>query len=191
MNQSTPQILLRGDQLALGQPRREHLEKYHRWENDPGTVLGYGNQWPQAREVREGGWGGQRANHNFPQFEVIRLDDMAPVGVTTLQVNTFARTAEFVIVLAPEERGKGYATEATRLTLDWAFHLGALRMVHLKVLEPNIAGIKAYERAGFQQAGRLRESGYWLGQVCDEVLMDALVQDFTGSSAVRALLGRG
>lgn len=40
------------------------------------------------------------------------------------------------------------------------------------------------------RAGKLREAGYWLGQVCDEVLMDALAQDFTGPSAVQALLGR-
>lgn len=63
-------------------------------------------------------------------------------------------------------------------------------MVWLKVLAPNVAGINAYERAGFQHAGKLREAGYWLGQVCDEVPMDALAQDFTGPSAVQALLGR-
>ncbi|MFJ2438903.1 GNAT family N-acetyltransferase [Streptomyces sp. NPDC087658] len=54
-----------------------------------------------------------------------------------------------MIVLAPSERGKGYAAEAARLTLDWAFHIGALRMVWLKVLEPNRAGIAVYEKAGF------------------------------------------
>ncbi|WP_346765018.1 hypothetical protein [Streptomyces sp. A1277] len=47
-----------------------------------------------------------------------------------------------------------------------------------------------HERAGFKHAGKLREAGYWLGQVCDEVLMDALAQDLTGPSVVRALLGR-
>ena len=185
---SEPQIILRGDRLALGHPRREMLAEYHRWENDLGTILGYGNQFPQSWEVREAGWTGQRGNHNYPQFEVIRLDGMTPVGITTLTVNTFVRTAEFVIMLAPEERGKGHAAEATRLTLDWAFHLGALRMVWLKVLEPNQAGIAAYEKAGFRQAGRLRRSGYWLGREVDELLMDATPEDFPGPSAVRTAL---
>ncbi|GHB32496.1 GNAT family N-acetyltransferase [Streptomyces chryseus] len=185
---SEAQVLLRGDRLGLGQPRREMLPEYHRWENDPGTVLGYGNQFPQAWETREAGWAGQRGNHNYPQFEVMRLEDAAPVGITTLMVNTFVRTAEFIIVLAPEARGKGYATEATRLTLDWAFHLGALRMVWLKVLEPNTAGIAAYEKAGFQQSGRMRQSGFWLGRPVDELLMDALPEDFTGPSALASQL---
>ncbi|MER8092331.1 GNAT family N-acetyltransferase [Streptomyces goshikiensis] len=182
---SDPHILLRGDRLGLGQPRREMLPDYHRWENDPGTILGYGNQFPQAWEVREGGWAGQRGNHNYPQFEVVRLDDMTPVGITTLIVNTFVRTAEYVILMAPEERGKGYAEEATRLTLDWAFHLGALRTVWLKVLEPNTAGITAYEKAGFKHSGRLRKSGFWLGEPVDELLMDALPEDFSGPSAMK------
>ncbi len=62
-------------------------------------------------------------------------------------------------------------------------------MVWLKVLEPNAAGIAAYEKAGFRPSGRLRQSGYWLGEPVDELLMDALPEDFPGSSAVTAALG--
>ncbi|WP_116248247.1 GNAT family N-acetyltransferase [Nocardiopsis sp. FIRDI 009] len=179
-----PHILLTGQTLALGMPRREMLESYHAWENDPGTILGYGNQMPQSWEVRANGWERQRSNHNYPQFEVVRLEDGAAVGMTTLNVDQMVRTAEFVLLIAPKERGKGYATEATRLTLDWAFHLAALRMVWLKVLEPNAAGVTAYEKAGFKHAGRLRGAGYWLGRPVDELLMDAVPEDFPGPSVV-------
>ncbi|MGW7575281.1 GNAT family N-acetyltransferase [Streptomyces sp. NPDC054765] len=144
---------------------------------------------PQSWEVRAAGYERQRGNERFQQFEVVRLDDSTAVGMTILEVNPYVRTAEFVIVLAPEERGKGYATEAARLTLDWAFHLAHLRMVWLKVLEPNRAGIAAYEKAGFRPSGRLRQSGYWLGQPVDELLMDALPEDFPGPSAVTGTLG--
>ncbi|WP_232788976.1 GNAT family N-acetyltransferase [Streptomyces odonnellii] len=186
---SEPHILLAGEGLALGMPRQDKLPEYHRWENDARTILGYGNQWAQPWEVRAAGYERQRGNERFQQFEVVRLEDQAAVGMTILEVNTYVRTAEFVIVLAPEERGKGYATEAARLTLDWAFHLAALRMVWLKVLEPNRAGIASYEKAGFRLSGRLRQSGYWLGQPVDELLMDALPEDFPGTSAVTAALG--
>lgn len=186
---SDPHILLTGEQLALGMPRQDKLPDYHKWENDTRTILGYGNQWPQSWEVRAAGYERQRSNERYQQFEVVRLEDKAAVGITTLQIDTYVRTAEFVIVLAPEARGKGYAAEATRLTLDWAFHLGALRMVWLKVLEPNSAGIAAYEKAGFRRNGRLRKSGYWLGQPADEIIMDALPEDFPGPSAVTTAVG--
>jgi diamine N-acetyltransferase len=137
-----------------------------------------------ARERNTSGWERQRGNQSLQQFEVVRPADNEAIGLTTLHVNGVVHTAEFVIVLAPGERGKGSAAEATRLTLDWAFHIGALRMVWLKVLEPNRAGVAAYERAGFRQSGRLRQSGYWLGRPVDEILMDALPEEFSGPSAV-------
>lgn len=166
-------------------PRADMLPEYHRWENDPGVILGYGTQLPQSWETRAAGYENQRrGSDRYAQFEIIRLDDNELLGMTTLQVDHQVRTAEYVIVLAPEARGHGHATEATRLTLDWAFHLAALRMVWLKVLAPNAAGVRAYENAGFHHAGTLRQSGYWLGQLCDEVIMDALQSDFAGPSAV-------
>ncbi|MFF4602105.1 GNAT family N-acetyltransferase [Streptomyces sp. NPDC001339] len=186
---SDPHILLTGERLALGMPRQDLLPEYHRWENDARTILGYGNQWAQAWEVRAAGYERQRANDRYQQFEVVQLEGQTAIGITVLQINTFVRTAEFVIVLAPEARGKGYATEATRLTLDWAFHLGALRMVWLKVLAPNRAGVAAYQKAGFREVGHLRQSGYWLGEPVDEILMDAIPADFPGPSAVTAAIG--
>lgn len=174
----TPHLLLPGERVSLAMTNRDHLAEYHRWENDPGTILGFGTQVAQAWEVRVGGWEAQARNRDYPQFEVVTVDDHVPVGVTTLQVDPAVRTAEYVILLAPEARGKGFAAEATELTLRWAFEYAALRMVWLKVLEPNAAGVAAYQKAGFQPAGRLRQSGYWLGRPCDELLMDAVVDDF-------------
>lgn len=113
-----------------------------------------------------------------------------PAGVTTLLPDHSVRTAEYVIMLAPEARGRGLGTAATRLTLDYAFHITNLRMVWLKVLAPNTAGVHAYEKAGFRSAGMLREAGYWLGQVCDEVIMDQLAGEFIGPSAIAPPLRR-
>jgi RimJ/RimL family protein N-acetyltransferase len=174
----TPHILLPGKRVSLAMTDRDHLPDYHRWENDPGTILGFGTQVAQSWEVRAGGWEAQGRNRDYPQFEVVTADDHTPVGVTTLQIDPAVRTAEYVILLAPEARGKGLATETTALTLRWAFEYAALRMVWLKVLEPNAAGVAAYRKAGFQSAGRLRRSGYWLGRPCDELLMDAVAEDF-------------
>ncbi|WP_205629574.1 GNAT family N-acetyltransferase [Jiangella muralis] len=88
------------------------------------------------------------------------------------------------MLLAPEARGQGYTADAAMLTLDWGFHLAAVRMVWLKVLEPNAHAIRAYERAGFRPAGRLRQAGWWYGESCDELLMDAVRADFPGPSRV-------
>ncbi|WP_432145322.1 GNAT family N-acetyltransferase [Streptomyces sp. bgisy084] len=59
---------------------------------------------------------------------------------------------------APEARGHGLGTQATRQTLDYAFRITNLRVVWLKVLVPNTAGIRAYEKAGCRPVGHLREA---------------------------------
>lgn len=118
---SDPHLLLRGDRLALAMPTAEHLPEYHRWETDPATILGYGTQLPQSWETRAAGYEAQARSDRQARFEVVRVDDGAPVGMTVLHVDHAVRTAEFVMVLAPEARGQGYAAEATTLTLDWGF----------------------------------------------------------------------
>lgn len=105
---SAPHILLPGERVSLAMTNRDHLPDYHRWENDPATILGYGTQVTQSWEVRAGGWEGQGRNRDYAQFEVITADDYAPVGLTTLQIDSAVRTAEFVILIAPESRGRAW-----------------------------------------------------------------------------------
>ncbi|MEV4436324.1 GNAT family protein [Streptomyces sp. NPDC049555] len=186
---STSQLLLTGDRLALGMPRDEMLTEYHRWETDPGTVLGRGARFPRTWEARAEEWDRELDDRDHVRFEIVRLKDKQPVGLTALRVDAREHRAEFTILLAPSYRGKRFAEEATRLTLDWAFHLGALRAVWLRVLEPNRAAITAFEKAGFRPTGRFRKSGHWLGQYVDEVLMDALPDEFPGPSAMVSALG--
>ncbi|MCC3768887.1 GNAT family N-acetyltransferase [Streptomyces sp. UNOC14_S4] len=186
---SSPHLLLTGERLALGIPRQETLTEYHFWENDPATILGRGKRFPRSWEVRVDEWERQQDDEDHASFEIVRLKDKQPVGMTTLHIEPRLRAAEFTIVLAPPQRGKRYAEEATRLTLDWGFHLGALSTAWLRVLEPNRAGIVAFGKAGFRFAGRLRKSGHWLGQCVDVLLMDALPEDFPGPSAMCASLG--
>ncbi|MFF5564298.1 GNAT family N-acetyltransferase [Streptomyces sp. NPDC012623] len=176
------------DICALGPYRADLVETYWRWEQDPALLVGYGRQAPESLEARAEGMAQQLRGENI-RFTVYDLSSGTPVpaGVTTLLPDHSVRTAEFVIMLAPEARGRGLGTEATRLTLDYAFHITNLRMVWLKVLAPNTAGVRAYGRAGFRTAGTLRESGYWLGRICDEVIMDALVEDLTGPSVITPL----
>lgn len=76
------------------------------------------------------------------------------------------------------------------MALDHGFHITNLRAVSLKGLEHNAAGVRAHQGAGFKPVGRLRRSGYWLGAVCDEIIMDALAEEFLGPSAVAAAVER-
>jgi RimJ/RimL family protein N-acetyltransferase len=78
-----------------------------------------------------------------------------------------------------EHRGKGLGTEATKLTLDYAFTTLGLHNVMLTVYEFNLAGFRAYEKAGFRECGRRRECHWMGGRFWDEIYMDCLVTEFS------------
>lgn len=91
-----------------------------------------------------------------------------------------------VLLLATRRLGvtwcHGIASDPIRL------HAWVQTMDGADVAEP--ASTRAYEKAGFQHVGAVRQAGYWLGTVCDEILMDALATDFTDPSAITASLER-
>ncbi|MER6842807.1 GNAT family N-acetyltransferase [Streptomyces platensis] len=186
---SDPILWIGTDTCALGPYRADLVETYWRWEQDPTLLVGYGRQAPESLEARTEGMAHQLRGENI-RFTIYdrTSGEPVPAGIATLLPDHAVRTAEYVIMLAPEARGRGLGTQATRLALDYAFHITNLRMVWLKVLAPNQAGIRAYEKAGFRTAGKLREAGYWLGQTCDEVIMDAVAGEFAGPSVVTPLL---
>ncbi|WP_417466416.1 GNAT family N-acetyltransferase [Kitasatospora misakiensis] len=179
---------MRDSACGLGPYRGDLVETYWRWEQDPALLVGYGRQQPESLEARVEGMAAQLRGDNI-RFTVYDLagDAAVPVGVATLLPDHAVRTAEYVVMLAPEARGRGLGTAATRLVLDYAFHISDLRMLWLKVLAPNRPAVRAYEKAGFRTVGALRQAGYWLGQVCDEVVMDALASEFGGPSVVEPL----
>ncbi|MFB8038411.1 GNAT family N-acetyltransferase [Streptomyces sp. NPDC056004] len=178
---------MRTETCGLGPYRADLVETYWRWEQGPALLIGYGRQAPESLEARTEGMAHQLRGENI-RFTIYDLtdDEPTPAGVATLLPDHSVRTAEFVIMLAPEVRGRGLGTAATRLTLDYAFHVTNLRMVWLKVLAPNTGAIRAYEKAGFQHVGPIRQAGYWLGKVCDEIVMDAVATEFTGPSIIAA-----
>ncbi|MFV2172554.1 GNAT family N-acetyltransferase [Actinomadura sp. LOL_016] len=186
-----PIIWISGNKAGLGPFSGELVDSYWRWEQDPAALVGYGRQTPDSLDNRREGFQHQaRGTDDQLRFTVYDLTAAtpSPAGTTAVLIDHHVRTGEFIIQLGPDFRGKGLGTEATRLTLDYAFHVTALKCVHLSVLSPNISAIAAYERAGFRRIGERRDSGYWLGRRVNETLMDAIPADFPSPSAVRQLI---
>ena len=64
------------------------------------------------------------------------------------------------------------------------FHVLQLRNALLETLEWNLAGLTAYERAGFRRIGVRRGAVMSRGRATDLVIMDAVPEDF-GASVLR------
>jgi RimJ/RimL family protein N-acetyltransferase len=80
------------------------------------------------------------------------------------------RCAELGYWIAPEFRGHGYATEASRAMCDVGFSALKLHRIEARAFARNRASIRVLEKAGLRPEGRFRERVWfgrqWLDQVC-------------------------
>jgi diamine N-acetyltransferase len=177
-----PLLLVRGKRAGLGALRRELIPTYHRWRSDPEVMRGQGSTDVASIEAVQA-WYDQAASPDAPEvyFTVYDLTDLTPVGTTLLvRIDHHQGTAEFGILIG-ERRNQGLGTEATQLTLDWGFTVLGLHNILLVTFSWNTAAILAYEKAGFREIGRRRGAVVTLGRRFDQVLMDAVADEFTGS----------
>jgi diamine N-acetyltransferase len=186
MDSHEPDFIVVGEKVALGPLRRDLAAAYARWMNQLDVRRGLnqmGIATPQSQEkwVDENIEKGAKSEPQAVEFTVYDRSDSTPVGTAGLFHIAHAHgTAEFGIAIG-ERRGRGLGTEATRLALDFAFHVLQLRNVLLETLEWNVAGLTAYERAGFRRIGVRRGAVKSRGQPTDLVIMDAVPEDFGAS----------
>lgn len=180
------EYLIEGERAALGPLRRDLADAYATWMNRVEVKSGLTNLGILERQTEEA-WLDETMKANAQveppaaNFTIYDRSDGAPVGICALMdISHRHRRAKFGIVLG-ERRGRGLGTEATRLTLDWGFNVLSLVNVLLEVYPWNAGAIRAYEKAGFRLVGRRRRALLHHGRRWDEIYMDALASEFTGS----------
>jgi diamine N-acetyltransferase len=180
------EYLIEGERVALGPLRRDLAETYARWMNSLEVRHGLSHLGIFDTTTEEAWLAetiGANAEHvpDRADFTIHDRRDGAAVGTCALvDVSHHHHRARFGLALG-DRRGKGLGTEATRLTLDWAFNVLSLRSVLLEVMPWNAAAIRTYEKAGFKLAGRRRDAILMHGRRWDELYMDAVADEFTGS----------
>lgn len=112
------------------------------------------------------------------EFMIVERTSGRSVGTIGLsRIEPLHRRAEYgVLIGEPGARGKGLASEASRLLLDYAFQALGLARVYLHVFADNEAAIRLYERVGFVQEGLLRRHVYKQGRFRDVIVM-AVMRD--------------
>lgn len=76
-----------------------------------------------------------------------------------------------ILIGSKDHRGKGIGTEVCRLVTDYAFGKLNLRKVLLAVYANNPGAIRAYEKAGFEEEGRLKNHVFADGAFTDKIFM--------------------
>lgn len=179
-----------GERIALGPLSADLVPLLHRWFNDFWIMRTYGGALAgKPLEEIEGWYERERDPQDARWFAIFECATDRPIGITDLfQIEAEHGLAWFGMLIGEADaRGRGYATETTRLMLDYAFTALNLHTVVLTVDEFNVAGRRAYGRAGFREAGRIRGGTQVAGRHYDRIVMDCVASEFE-SPVLRAQL---
>jgi RimJ/RimL family protein N-acetyltransferase len=187
----TPVYNIVGELVALGPLRRELLPRYTAWINDLGAarfIAAIPRPWSAEQEERW--YDSASTTSESAIFTIYERASGRPIGTTSLNgIDQRNGTAEFGILLGEADaRGRGYGTEVTRLMLDYAFTALGLHSVMLRVLAVNVAGLRAYQKAGFREIGRRRASQLLAGEWIDTIYMDCLAGEFASPVLARVFV---
>lgn len=189
--QSRPVITIEGDKVALGPLRRDLIPLYHAWVNDLSTTR-FLRMWPRSLDEEIAWYDRVVKDDELACFTIFELPNYRPIGNIDLhRIDRFDRTAELGILIGEHNaRGHGLGTKAVRLICDYGFNALGLNSIMLHTFGWNIAGQKAYIKAGFREIGRRRQARWFDGRYWDEIYYDLLRDEFE-SPVVRNVLTDG
>jgi ribosomal-protein-alanine N-acetyltransferase len=113
-------------------------------------------------------------------WAIERKRDVRVLGTITLMTEPDQPRAELGFILGREHWGRGYAGEAQRAVVDFAFEVLGLRRLEAEADPRNAASVRSLERLGFRQEGLLRERWIVDEEVSDSAVLALLAREWTG-----------
>lgn len=115
------------------------------------------------------------------KFAVVELASGELAGSAVVWgIDANNRSAHLGIVLRPTYRGRGLATDVTRLLCHYGFTVLGLYRLQMETLADNTPMLRTAERSGFVREGTLRRSAWVLGEFADKVILGLLATEWPG-----------
>jgi len=94
-------------------------------------------------------------------------------------ISKINKSGEYFIFIGNKDYwGKGIGTQVSQMMVKMGFQELGLNRIMLTVSVPNVAGVKAYERAGFVLEGKFREAALRNGKYHDKLVMSILKSEW-------------
>jgi RimJ/RimL family protein N-acetyltransferase len=185
-------VVVPGERIFLSTVNRADLPLYSRWFADLEVTAYLGMSGRFFLPEHEQEWYDHMLRaENIKTFAIIVRDGQRMIGNVSLgSINHQHQIAELGIAIGDRSMwGQGYGTEATRLMTEYGFVFLNLETIYLRLLSMNERAHRAYLRAGYREAGRLRGMRVFNGKRYDDILMD-ITREEIGQSRLSSLLGQ-
>ena len=155
--------------------KERHLDNYLNWFNDPEItkwmLIGL---FPVTKNTEEEWFDKQGKNENDVGFAIESKEGKHLGGCGIHKIDWKSKIAEGGIVIGDKtEWGKGYATEAEKMMLDYGFSILGLRKISAHIFRENIASLKAAIKNGLKKEGVLKKHLYKNGKYNDLIILSA------------------
>ncbi len=175
-------ITLETERLTLRTPTLADVEAITAFANDPECSWGgYGIPHPCSDEDSEA-WvrkGGKKLDEEAGYaFLLVRKEDGAIIGDVQLNRDAPRNVGDIGYIVGKEHRGAGYAEEAARELLRFAFEDIELHRVYATCWRSNERSAHILEKLGFTREGVLREHALKWGKYEDDVYYGLLRREW-------------
>jgi RimJ/RimL family protein N-acetyltransferase len=168
-------MIVRGPNVTLGPLDRRHSEQTRQWANDYQLAHLLDRARPVTDVEHERWFADLSARTDCVFFAVETNSEATHVGNVWLwDIDARHRKAEVRVVLAAEGRGRGLGSEALTLLGDFARDRLNLRRLFAYVLATNPRARRAFEKAGYELEGVLRQDR-WVGDRYADVFLLGII----------------
>jgi len=168
--------LLEGKNVNLRAMEMEELPIVAEWFNSPEVFGAYNPllQMPKA-DVEK-----LFASPNELKLFIVEKKDGTKVGFVAhfCVIHIDGRLLEIGYSFVPNERGKGYCTEAATMMVDYLFLSKDVGRIQAQTDERNVASQRVLEKAGFKKEGVLRRSIFIGGEWRDAYIYSILREEW-------------
>lgn len=168
--------MIQGERVLLRPMEEGDTDDIVRMRTEPSVLSELFSDEPPTRESHRQWLVRIRQEGTRQEFMIVEKATGRSVGTIGLsQIDRNHRRAEYgVLIGEADARGKGFAVEASRLLLGYAFGRLGLNRVYLHVFPENEPALGLYRRLGFEQEGLLHQHVYKDGRFRDIIVMSIL-----------------
>lgn len=173
-----------GNHIRLRAIEKDDLPLFVRWLNDREVYQNLLVRSPISQAGEENWYEQHLARPAYTRTLLIEVELEAgwtPIGTIGFHdIDWINRSAEFGIMIGEKSQwNRGWGRQAVRLLLYQGFANLNLHRIYLYVHADNPRAIRAYQAAGFQVEGTLRQDIFKNGEYVDALLMGILRSEWT------------
>jgi RimJ/RimL family protein N-acetyltransferase len=166
--------LLEGKNVNLRLEEKEDMKLVSEWLNNPDYWGEYLPLKQQSRTEVEKEYDSQPQES---KWFIVEKKDGSKIG----SIGYFLATGNLLEIgysLIPDERGKGYCTEAAKILVDYLFLSKSIVRIQTHTDVRNVASQRVLEKTGFKKEGIVRKSLFARGEWRDMILYSILREEW-------------